>query len=72
MGYTSLVMLPISESSLRLMKRIFLTLGVLFFVGGSYYISKNYTIIHLTDAQMAQVNTPGLQSSALGGVSAGE
>ncbi len=55
-----------SPSSLILMKRIFLTLGLLLFAGGSYYIGQNYTLVQLTPEQIAQMNTTGIQSSVLG------
>jgi len=55
-----------SPSFIILMKRIFLTLGVLLFVGGSYYIGQNYTLVQLSPEQIAQMNTSGIQSSVLG------
>lgn len=39
------------------MKRILLTLGLLFFAGGTYYIGQNYTLV--------QVDGQGLASSVL-------
>mgnify|MGYP003554930091 CR=1 FL=1 len=54
-----------SPSSLILMKRIFLTLGLLLFAGGSYYIGENYTLVQLSPEQIAQMNTTGIQSSVL-------
>ena len=55
-----------SPSSFILMKRIFLTLGLLLFAGGSYYIGQNYTLVQLSPEQIAQMNTTGIQSSVLG------
>ena len=55
-----------SPSSFILMKRIFLTLGLLLFAGGSYYIGQNYTLVQLSPEQIAQMNTNGIQSSVLG------
>ncbi len=46
------------------MKRIFLTLGILLFVGGTYHIGQNYTLVTLNDNQISQINT-GLQSSVI-------
>jgi len=53
------------------MKRIFLTLGVLFFAGGAYYIGQNYTVVQLNNDQITKINT-GLASSVLSDISASE
>ena len=47
------------------MKRLFLTLGVFLFAGGTYYLGQNYTFVKLDNAQLAQVGTSNLQSSTL-------
>lgn len=54
------------------MKRIFLTLGILFFAGGSYYIGQNYTLVQLNNDQITQINAGGLSSSALSELSGSE
>ena len=36
-----------SPSTLTLMKRIFLTLGILLFAGGTYHIGQNYTLVQV-------------------------
>ncbi len=46
-----------SPSTLTLMKRIFLTLGIILFAGGTYHIGQNYTLV--------QVDGQGLASSVL-------
>lgn len=46
-----------SPSTITLMKRIFLTLGILLFAGGTYHIGQNYTLV--------QVDSQGLASSVL-------
>lgn len=48
------------------MKRIILTVGVLFFAFGVYYIGQNYTLVQLDSTQLAQVGSETLQSSILG------
>lgn len=49
------------------MKRLFLILGIVLFAGGSFVLSQNYTIVHLDEAQLAQLQSGAttLQSSAL-------
>lgn len=51
------------------MKKLFLTLGLLSFLGGGYYLKQNYTFIQLTTEQLAQVGSSSLQSSILSPVS---
>ena len=48
------------------MKKLFLTLGLLSFLGGGYYLKQNYTFVQLSSEQLAQVGSTTLQSSALG------
>lgn len=47
------------------MKRLFLTLGVFLFAGGTYYLGQNYTFVKLDSAQLAQVGSKTLQSSII-------
>lgn len=47
------------------MKKLFLTLGLLSFLGGGYYLKQNYTFVQLSSEQLAQVGSTTLQSSAL-------
>jgi len=47
------------------MKKLFLTIGLLSFLWGGYYLQKNYTFVQLTTDQLAQVGSSTLQSSVL-------
>ena len=47
------------------MKKMFLLVGVLFFIGGGYYLKQNYTFVQLDSAQLAQISSNTLQSSSL-------
>lgn len=47
------------------MKRLFLTLGVFLFAGGTYYLGQNYTFVKLDSTQLAQVGSKTLQSSII-------
>jgi len=47
------------------MKKLFLTIGLLSFIYGGYYLQKNYTFVQLTTDQLAQVGSSTLQSSVL-------
>lgn len=51
------------------MKKLFLTLGILSFVGGGYYLQENYTFVQLSSDQLAQVGSTTLQSSVINPVS---
>lgn len=55
--FSSAILMAMSPSFIILMKRIFLTLGILFFAGGSYYIGQNYTLVQLNNDQITQINT---------------
>ncbi len=48
------------------MKKLFLTLGILSFVWGGYYLQENYTFVQLSSEQLAQVGSTTLESSVLG------
>lgn len=48
------------------MKKLFLTLGLLSFLGGGYYLNQNYTFVQLSSEQLAQVGSTALESSVLG------
>lgn len=47
------------------MKKLFLTLWLLSFLGGGYYLKQNYTFVQLSTEQLAQVGSNSLQSSIL-------
>ncbi len=47
------------------MKKLFLVVGLLFFLGGGYYLKQNYTFVQLDSNQLAQVGSNTLQSSTL-------
>lgn len=47
------------------MKKIILSIGLLSFLYGGYYIRQNYTFIQLNEAQLVQVGSSALQSSLL-------
>ena len=47
------------------MKKLFLVVGLLFFLGGGYYLKQNYTFVQLDSSQLAQVGSNTLQSSTL-------
>ncbi len=47
------------------MKKLFLTLGLLSFVGGWYYLQQNYAFVQLSSEQLAQVGSTALQSSVI-------
>lgn len=47
------------------MKKLFLTLGLLSFLGGGYYLQQNYSFVQLSSEQLAQVGSTTLQSSAI-------
>lgn len=47
------------------MKKLFLTLGLLSFLGGGYYLKQNYTFVQLSSEQLVQVWSSTLQSSVL-------
>ena len=47
------------------MKKLFLTLGLLSFLGGGYYLQQNYTFVQLSSEQLAQVGSTALESSVL-------
>ncbi len=49
------------------MKKLFLTLGLLGFLGGGYYLQQNYTFVQLDSEQLAQVGSSTLQSSVFSG-----
>lgn len=51
------------------MKKLFLTLGLLSFLGGGYYLKQNYTFVQLSSEQLAQVGSTTLQSSVLNPIS---
>lgn len=51
------------------MKKLFLTLWLLSFLGGGYYLQQNYAFVQLSSDQLAQVGSTTLQSSALSGIS---
>lgn len=47
------------------MKKLFLTIGILSFIWGGYYLQENYTFVQLNSEQLAQVGSSTLQSSVL-------
>lgn len=47
------------------MKKLFLTIGLLSFLGGGYYLKQNYTFVQLSSEQLVQVGSSTLQSSVL-------
>ena len=47
------------------MKKLFLTIGLLSFLGGGYYLNQNYTFVQLSSEQLVQVWSNTLQSSVL-------
>lgn len=51
------------------MKKLFLTLGLLSFLGGGYYLKQNYTFVQLSSEQLVQVGSSTLQSSVLSSIS---
>lgn len=51
------------------MKKLFLTLGLLSFLGGGYYLKQNYTFVQLSSEQLAQVGSTTLQSSVINPIS---
>lgn len=51
------------------MKKFFLTLGLLSFLGGGYYLQQNYTFVQLSSEQLAQVGSTALQSSVINSIS---
>lgn len=51
------------------MKKLFLTLWLLSFLGGGYYLQQNYTFVQLSSEQLAQVGSTTLQSSVINPIS---
>ncbi len=51
------------------MKKFFLTLWLLSFLGGGYYLKQNYTFVQLSSEQLAQVGSTTLQSSVINPIS---
>lgn len=47
------------------MKKLFLTIGLLSFLGGGYYLKQNYAFVQLSSEQLVQVGSSTLQSSVL-------
>jgi hypothetical protein len=54
------------------MKKLFLTIGLLSFLWGGYYLQQNYTFVALSTEQLAQVGSSTLQSSVMNTISADE
>jgi hypothetical protein len=51
------------------MKKFFLTLWLLSFLGGGYYLKQNYTFVQLSSEQLAQIGSTTLQSSVINPIS---
>ena len=51
------------------MKKLFLTIGLLSFLGGGYYLKQNYAFVQLSSEQLVQVGSSTLQSSVLSSIS---
>jgi len=47
------------------MKKLFLTIGLLSFLSGGYYLKQNYSFVQLSSEQLVQVGSSTLQSSVL-------
>lgn len=67
----SIVANSLNSAILVSMKKLFLTLGLLSFLGGGYYLQQNYAFVQLSSDQLAQVGSTTLQSSALNVISGG-